>query len=165
MKDTDQLQVKESIIVDHANHAVGTYIDRTLKIIRWNYLQAFKAAGVDITTEQWVVLDQLSLKSGISLTGLANRTFKNTATLSRIIDLLCQKGLIKRQRQDQDRRQYELHLTDSGVTVVKKLRPIVFELRRQGWKNISQSDYEHFIQIIDQIYSNFEEKSLANSSS
>ena len=164
MKPAEEIQVNDSIITDHSNHAVGTYIDRTLKIIRWNYLQAFKAAGVDITTEQWVVLDQLSLKPGISQTGLANETFKNTATLSRIIDLLCQKGLIKRQRQDHDRRQYELFITKSGESIVNKLRPIVFELRRKGWTNISQNDYKHFIRIIDQIYTNFELEVLSDPS-
>jgi len=136
---------------------VGTHIDRTMKIIRWNYLRAFKEANVDITTEQWVILDELYEQNGISQTNLAHSTFKNTATVSRIIDLLCQKDLIERQRFENDRRRYKIFLTTTGKELVEFLRPIVFKLRKNGWRNLSEKDYRNFLRIINQIYSNFEE--------
>ncbi len=141
--------------VDFKTQPVGTMIDRTMKIIRWNYLQAFKEANVDVTTEQWVILDKLYEKNGVSQTSLANDTFKNTATVSRIIDLLCKKELIERQRFNNDRRRYKLFLTKSGESLVKKLRPIVFNLRKRGWEHLSQDDYHEFMRIINQIYINF----------
>ena len=142
---------------DYRLHAVGTYIDRTMKIIRLNYLQAFKEAGVDVTTEQWVILDKLYDNNGQSQTDLANDTFKNAATVSRIIDLLCKKDLIERQRFANDRRRYKIFLTNKGKAMVKQLRPIVFDLRKKGWNKLSESDFHEFMRIINQIYSNFEE--------
>jgi len=46
----------------------GAYMDKTLKIIKLNYLKAFKELGLDFTAEQWVILDALYKKGGISQT-------------------------------------------------------------------------------------------------
>ena len=50
----------------------GAVIDRTLKIIKANYLKAFSEVGVEITTEQWVLMDALYKENGISQNDLAN---------------------------------------------------------------------------------------------
>ena len=134
----------------------GAYIDRTIKIIKQNYLQAFKEIGVDITTEQWVILDELYHGNGLSQTDLANGSFKNAPTVSRIIDLLCKKGLTERQRFENDRRRYKIFLTPKGKALYEKAIPVVLELRKQGWQNLSDSDYETFLRIMNQIFQNFE---------
>ena len=141
---------------DYRIKPVGTLIDRTMKIIRSKYAQAFKEAGVDITTEQWVILDKLYETNGISQTNLANGTFKNSATVSRIIDLLSNKDLIERQRFENDRRRYKIFLTKTGAQVVETLRPYVYNLRRNGWHGISESEYIDFVNTINKIYTNFE---------
>ena len=89
----------------------GTYIDRTMKIIRQTYMAKFKELGVDITTEQWVLIDYLYGNNGVSQSELANSSFKNAPTVSRIIDLLCKKGLTIRKRFEDDRRIYSLLLS------------------------------------------------------
>ena len=136
----------------------GAYIDRTIKIIKQNYVRAFSEIGVDITTEQWVILDSLYEQKGISQTDLANGSFKNAPTVSRIIDLLCKKGLTERQRFENDRRRYKIFLTQKGKETYEKAFPVVLKLREQGWSNLSDSDYESFLRIMNQIFQNFESK-------
>lgn len=134
----------------------GAYIDRTIKIIKLNYLKAFKEAGIDITTEQWVMMDSLHKNNGVSQTDLANGSFKNAPTVSRIIDLMCKKNLTVRQRFENDRRRYKIFLTEEGQTTYEKALPIVEELRRQGWQGLSDEDYEVFLRIMNQVFQNFE---------
>lgn len=134
----------------------GAFIDRTQKIIRNNYLRKFKELGVDITTEQWVLLDLLYQENGISQNDLANGTFKNAPTVSRIIDLLCKKGMTERQRFENDRRRYKIFLTKKGKATYKKAYPEVLKLRDQGWENLSDRDYKTFLRIMNQIFQNFE---------
>jgi hypothetical protein len=74
----------------------GAIMDRTLKLIRQNYLQAFRDQQADITTEQWVLLDRLAEGDGIPQTDLANDSFKNAPTVSRIITLLAKKSSSER---------------------------------------------------------------------
>lgn len=69
----------------------GLLIDRNYRLIKQNYLKTFKEVGVDITPEQWVVLDNLCREDGLSQNELAAVSFKNAPTLSRIIDLLVKK--------------------------------------------------------------------------
>lgn len=135
----------------------GAFIDRTMKIIRNNYLKRFKEIGVDITTEQWMLLDLLYQENGISQNDLAQGSFKNAPTVSRIVDLLCKKGLTERQRFDNDRRRYKIFLTKKGKTTYEKALPEVLDLRRQGWENLSDRDYKTFLRIINQIFKNFDE--------
>lgn len=136
---------------------VGTHIDRTMKAIKANYLKAFKEIGVDITTEQWVILELLYKNNGLSQNDLAGESFKNAPTVSRIIDLLCKKKLTERQRFANDRRRYKIFLTDEGRHVVEKVYPAVWELRDQGWQNLSEEDYVTFLKIINQVFQNFTE--------
>lgn len=136
----------------------GAYIDRTIKIIRQNYLKAFKEIDVDLTTEQWVLLDSLYESDGISQNELANGSFKNAPTVSRIVDLLCKKGLTERKRFESDKRRYKVFLTKKGKDTYKKTKPVVVKLRKKGWKNLTDEDYDFFLKIMNQIFENFEEK-------
>ncbi|PSR11307.1 MAG: MarR family transcriptional regulator [Bacteroidetes bacterium] len=135
----------------------GALMDRTLKIIKQNYLQAFREAGVDITTEQWVLLDRLMIADGISQTELASDSFKNAPTVSRIIELLRQKGLIKKKQSSDDKRQFLIFLTEEGRTLHSRALPRVLALRSQGWHGLDDVDYGHFVRIMSQIEKNFSE--------
>ena len=133
----------------------GAYIDRTIKIIRHNYVRTFKKLGVDITTEQWVIINALHHQDGLSQTELASGSFKNAPTVSRIVDLLCKKGLTERKRFESDRRQYKVCLTAKGKDTFEKVYPSIIELRQQGWANLNDKDYDTFLRIINQIFQNF----------
>lgn len=134
----------------------GAIIDRTIKIIKLNYLKAFKEAGVDITTEQWVLMDSLYHENGVSQNDLASGSFKNAPTVSRIIDLLCKKGLTERQRFENDRRRYRIFLTNKGKETYERVLPAVLELRKKGWDGLNDKDYEHLTRILDRVFQNFE---------
>ena len=134
----------------------GAIIDRNLKIIKANYQKAFNEAGVDITTEQWVLMDALFNDNGISQNDLANGSFKNAPTVSRIIDLLCKKGLTERHRFENDKRRFKIFLTEHGIETYLMALPHVERLRIKGWKGLSDADYDSFTRIMDAIFSNFE---------
>lgn len=136
----------------------GMLIDRTLRMIKLRYLQTFRAAGVDITPEQWALIDQLYHSNGISQNELANGTFKNAPTVSRIIDLLCKKGWTKRTRREDDRRSFNIFLTNEGEEIVKHLLPKVTHLRELGRKDISDKDYETFVSIMNKVYENYQDE-------
>jgi len=128
----------------------------TVKKIQLVYNRAFKQAGLNITADQMRVLIVLNEKNGLSQTELADGSAKNAPTLSRIIDLLCNKGLTERQRFANDRRRYKVFLTDKGKQIVKQALPIVQQLRVNGWQGLNNNDFQHFIKVINQLNKNFE---------
>ncbi|NVK49392.1 MAG: MarR family transcriptional regulator, partial [Cyclobacteriaceae bacterium] len=90
----------------------------------------------------------------MSQTELANLVFKDHPTLTRIIDLLVKKGYVERLPHPQDRRSFQLHLTDSGVSKVTSLRPKILQIREKAWENLDDQDFEEFKRILNTIYQN-----------
>ncbi|GAA4405651.1 hypothetical protein GCM10023187_24250 [Nibrella viscosa] len=130
-------------------------IDTTIKRIRNALQKRFNEAGVDLTVDQWVVIDHLYRNPGISQNVLAEMTTKDAPTVTRIIDLLCKKGLTERRMADTDRRKFLIFLTEQGNRKYHGVLPLVIEIRRRGWGNLSEDDYQHFVRIMDSIYNNF----------
>jgi len=136
---------------------VGTLLDRTTRLMKAHFLRAFKEANVDLTPEQWVLLDHLHKTGASSQTDLANGTFKDAPTVSRIIDKLAKKGLAERTRFPNDRRRYQVALTQKGEGIHEQLLPKVEALRVQAWGGLSESDYADLTRILDRIRDNFPE--------
>ena len=134
---------------------VGYYLESTTRHVKLAFTQAFNTAGIDLTPEQWVLLDHLLSQNGLSQTELAEKSYKNAPTVSRILDVLERKSYIERQRFDNDRRRYKIFLTEEGRQIALKAMPIAEELRSQGWKGLSDDDYEQFIRILETVFQNF----------
>ena len=132
-------------------------IDTTIKKIRNALQRQFNDAGFDLTVDQWVVIDHLFRNPGISQNTLADMTTKDAPTVTRIIDLLAQKGLTERRLTDNDRRKFLIYLTEAGEAKYHEVLPIVSAMRRKGWGNLSEADYQHFVRIMDSIYQNVSE--------
>jgi len=138
---------------EHKNF--GFLIERTIKKIRQNLQKRFADKGVDITVDQWVILDQLNARDGMSQNELAECTYKDAPTVTRIIDILCKKELTKRVMDPNDRRRFKIMLTQEGKAVIEKALPEVYAIRKQGWQGLEDNDYEHLMRILDTIYKNF----------
>ena len=131
-------------------------LDRTARKVKQYAQQQFKTGDFDVTVDQWLVLKNLSENELLSQTELANLVFKDHPTLTRIIDILCKKGYVERIPHPQDRRSFQLHLTESGVAKVKELRPKILEIREKAWENLTESDFEEFKRILNTIYQNLD---------
>lgn len=132
-------------------------IDTTIKKIRNALQKQFNEAGFDLTVDQWVIIDHLYRNPGISQNTIAEMTTKDAPTVTRIIDLLSQKELTRRQITDTDRRKFLVFLTEAGEAKYREVLPVVSAMRRKGWGNLSDDDYQHFIRIMDSIYTNVSE--------
>ena len=130
-------------------------IDTTIKKIRNALQKRFNEFALDITVDQWVVIDHLHKHVGVSQNILSEMTTKDAPTITRIIDLLVKKNLAERRMADDDRRKFNIFLTRDGNEVFERALPLVQEIRRQGWGNLSQDDYQHLVRIMDSIYKNF----------
>lgn len=129
-------------------------LDRTARKVKQYAQHQFKTGEFDVTVDQWLVLKNLSENELLSQTELANLVFKDHPTLTRIIDLLCKKGYVERVPHPQDRRSFQLHLTDSGLEKVSELKPKILEIREKAWENLTPKDFEEFKRILDTIYQN-----------
>ncbi|WPP50190.1 MarR family winged helix-turn-helix transcriptional regulator [Catalinimonas niigatensis] len=131
-------------------------LEKTHKKIKQYAKQQFRALGFDVTVDQWAVLKILFENQELSQVALAEFTHKDTPTVTRILDLLSQKELIKRQHDAQDRRRVRVCLTEAGKNTVTKMLPEVRKIRMHAWKHLTEDDFQQFVRILNTIYDNLE---------
>lgn len=134
----------------------GFIIERTTKRIRQNLQRRFNAHHFGVTVDQWVVLDCIRQNQSISQNEIADRTFKDAPTVTRIIDQLCKKGLTTRLIDESDRRRFMIELTPKGHKKVNQMLPIVIEMRKDGWNGLDLSDYQKLMHIMSTIFNNLD---------
>ena len=137
---------------------LGSYIDRTYKVVRQDLINRFKKAGVDLTPEQWVVVSRLKTDGEMYQTDLASRSFRDKPTVSRILDLLVKKDFVERKADKKDGRKFLISLTSRGEEMVKKAYPAVDASRELGWTNLSEKEYETLISLLDKVFLNYSEQ-------
>lgn len=129
-------------------------LEKTTRRIKQYAQKKFAEFNFGVTVDQWMVLKQLYPSSNVSQSELAEATFKGTPTLTRIVDLLCAKGLTERFVDSHDRRKCQVHLTAAGKEKVEEMMPEVSQIRKAAWKNLAREDFEHFTHVLNTIYQN-----------
>ncbi len=134
---------------------IGYLLERTTRVVKLSFHKCFKDLGIDITPEQWVVMDSLYQKNDQSQKDLASGSFKDAPTISRIINVLEKKEWVLRKASEADRRFFIIHQTEEGRRITEILQSEISKIREQGWKGLSQEDYDAFTKIINQVFENY----------
>jgi DNA-binding MarR family transcriptional regulator len=117
---------------------------------------AFAAQGFDISIDQWVILKKVSEDEGISQVDLANATYKDPASITRILDILEKKGWAERRIDENSRRAYKIHLTTEGGQFVEKMLPLVVSIREKGTEKLTAKEMETAKKVLKKMYVNLD---------
>jgi DNA-binding MarR family transcriptional regulator len=82
---------------------------------------------LELTGMQWEPVLLLWLKRADTVAGLARVSQVGVPSMTRMLDRLEEKDLLRRERSELDRRVVNLHLTAKGRKVANKIWPIVVE--------------------------------------
>jgi len=131
-------------------------LDKTSRRIKQYAQKKFNEFNFGVTVDQWIILKQLYQNCDMYQGELAEVTFKGTPTLTRIVDLLCEKGLTEREMDITDRRKFKVNLTLKGHQKVEEMMPKVSRIRKAAWANLEHDDFKHFKYVLETIYKNLE---------
>jgi DNA-binding MarR family transcriptional regulator len=134
----------------------GYLINLAAQRLKYELHQVFQARGYDITPEQWAVLNRLWEQDGLSQVELAERTFKDKPSTTRILNLLEQKGVVLRRRDAEDGRVMHVFLTKAGKDLKEKLIPCAEEVLVKSGQNLTKEEVSQFKQILRKILANLE---------
>jgi len=81
----------------------------------------YKAAQFGITRAQWAVLVRVDRSEGLNQSELAEVLDLQPITLTRLLDKLCDSGLIERRPDPADRRAKRLYLTPAARPLLERL--------------------------------------------
>jgi MarR family transcriptional regulator for hemolysin len=107
--------------------AMRTYID-----------QCAREHGM--TRAQWGVLARLQRQEGMTQAEMAESLEIQPISLVRLIDRLCQHGLVERRPHPRDRRANRLYLTDKGHATLVRLAPLGREVTSEVLASLSEAD-------------------------
>ncbi len=139
---------------DNKLKILGFVIERTSKRMKQFFQRMLKEAKAGITVDQWIILQLLEKESGISQLEIAQQTYKDAPTVTRIIDLLVGKDLLKRVPDEEDRRRFKIHLTDEGYKKIEEVLPLAKQFRARAWNGLSEQDKEQLTTYLNQIFKN-----------
>ena len=146
-------QFKRGELYSVINGVASTAVARRLQ-------KNFRNAGLEITIEQWSVLYHLWKEDGLSQLELGNRTFRDKASTTRLIDNLEKQELVTRIASKDDRRINLVYLTDTA----KPLQQITYELANktmnEALQNISKEEIEVVKNVLQRVYDNLTSKDL-----
>ncbi len=141
-------------IEDQLKNSMGTLIGRTSHAILNNLQKKFREEGYNITVEQWQVLINLNNTNEQFHQQLAENTFKEKSTITRLLDGLEKKNLINRVADTIDRRQKRIKITLEGKKLLKKLRPFALEVQSRALNEVDLKQMKICQDILLKIYNN-----------
>jgi len=139
-------------------NAYSFLLDRTARRVKQYAQQKFKEYRFNVTVDQWLVLKHLYENGQMKQNELAEVLFKDNPTVTRIIDLLCEKNLTVRNAHPADRRCFLVGLTKQGKAKVEQMKPRIKDIRLKAWEGLSKSEFQHFQNILNTIYDNLSDK-------
>ncbi|MBL8019687.1 MAG: MarR family transcriptional regulator [Leptospirales bacterium] len=111
----------------------------------------------DITVEQWILLNQIGPQKSVSQVDLVDKTFNDRPNVTRLLDGLEKRGLVRREDDSHDRRKFSIVLTPQGKSLLDRTIPIVLEERKGVYKGLSDADLKALKRISQTIESNIME--------
>jgi DNA-binding MarR family transcriptional regulator len=115
---------------------------------------AFQAKGLNITPEQWGVLNRLWENEGIHQSALAKRATKDRHNITRILNLLEKNGYVRRTPDIEDKRRLNVYLTEEGKTLQHKLIPIAIGFLQKCFEGLTQEEIQELRRIHNHILKN-----------
>jgi len=141
---------------DHLEDVYFLLLERTVRRCRKFSQREFLKRGIDLSTEQWTVIQCVYETPGISQSEIAESTYKDPASVTRMIDLLEKKKLLTRGTEKGDRRAFSISLTDEGSKYAEEIFPLTAEMRKFGLRSVSNDDMRVFHKVLNKIYENLD---------
>jgi len=114
----------------------------------------FRNAGLEITIEQWSVLYHLWKEDGLSQQELGTRTFRDKASITRLIDNLEKLGLVTRVASTSDRRINKVCLMDAANPLQQLTYDLANQTMNEALQNITKEEIEVVKNVLQRVYDN-----------
>jgi DNA-binding MarR family transcriptional regulator len=135
-----------------APYGLGYRIKLLSQLLQRKFQERLDPFG--LTPFHWVVLCCLWEEDGLATSTIGEKLQQVGGTLTGVLDRMEERGLIRRERDPQDRRVSRIWLTDAGKALYDILPAIAIELREQAMNGIPIADREHLSDLLDQAIAN-----------
>ncbi|MFZ1704645.1 MAG: MarR family transcriptional regulator [Saprospiraceae bacterium] len=131
----------------------GFLLEKTAKLMKLHFSRSLLLyPQIDITVDQWIILDLIKERQIINQQQLAELSLKDAPTVTRILDILEEKNLISRKVNPDDRRKFNISLRPKGQKTYEMMWPIVQEFRADCYNNLTKEELLLFAEVLAKIH-------------
>ncbi len=144
---------------EYLKDRIGALVFITGTFIRALSSQTFAEKKFELTPDQYVILNLLLENEEIMYQRqLAEITLKDRANISRIIEIMHQKGFIEKIPDSNGRKIFKLVVTEKGKAVRDKILSTDLELRKIILNNITEEEVTSAFKILEKMNMNIRDK-------
>jgi len=140
-------QFKRGELYSVINGMASTAVARRLQ-------KNFRAAGLEITIEQWSVLYHLWKEDCLSQQELCTRTFRDKPSITRLIDNLEKQDLVARIPSTTDRRINLVSLTEKAKDMQQLTIDLANQTMNEALIGVKREDIELVKLVFQRVYDN-----------
>jgi DNA-binding MarR family transcriptional regulator len=111
---------------------------------------------MDLTHAQWLPLFKLASKHCDTIAALSRDLDLDPGAMTRSLDRLEAKGLVRRERSTEDRRVIHLVLTEEGKKVARKVPPVMAEVLNNHLRGFSEDEWKQLLGLLARMVANGE---------
>ncbi len=115
-----------------------------------------RLTSCDMTYVQWLPLYKLMLQEGATTASLSRELAIDPGAMTRSVDRLVAKGLVRRERSQQDRRVVHLVLTADGRRAAQRVPAVLSEVLNAHLQGFSDAEWRQLLQLLQRMQANGE---------
>ena len=133
---------------------VITELEKTIRSVRESFNKVFQQEHFGVSYDQWLIIEQVKNKQGISQIEIANNTGKDRASISRIIKNLQQKGLLTKIHNEENKRANKVYLSPEGLDLSDRMVGVYNEVYNNQFLGIHEREMNLLKEILVRINQN-----------
>ncbi|MDQ2772435.1 MAG: MarR family transcriptional regulator [Bacteroidota bacterium] len=142
------------MIVDTPTQTVLYSLEQAIKAYRKLCQRNISQVMHNLTVDQALALLVLEQHPALSQHEIAELVFKDKASITRIIELLVQKGFVDRAMHATDRRKFELRITPKGRDTIAQLGGTIQRNQQTALAGLSEAELAGFYATLQKIIVN-----------
>ena len=134
--------------------SLGRLIADVSRRILAGFDEELASQGMGITGAQWVILMRIARGCATTAAELCRFGHCDTGSMTRMLDRLEEKGLIRRVPSSRDRRITHLELTEAGQDLLPHLPPVAVKVLNAHLKGFSRTELDQLKGFLNRIRAN-----------
>ncbi|UOQ96330.1 MarR family winged helix-turn-helix transcriptional regulator [Hymenobacter sp. 5317J-9] len=126
-------------------------LDKAIRSYRRMAQANIDRAGLDITVDQWLVLQVVLEHDDLTQQEIAERVFKDQASVARMLALLLKRGLLLGIPLPNDGRRTRLRVSETGHRILDAVEPIILANRTVALAGIDEAELTALRQVLERI--------------
>lgn len=135
-------------------NATAYIIHRTDRLLQVHLQKMLRRMNLDVTPAQWFILFRVWKNPGLTQGDLADADLGDYPNITRQVDGLLRKGLVKRERDPNDRRRSLIFLSDAGQLGMEHAATQLAQIREETYAGIDSAEIEQMIATLKKLQNN-----------